>query len=407
MAIPPPLSGAAYPSQAGSEARSNYVNAGLAFTAAYTDNLLNVQSTHEISDETYSVLPTIGIERNTPRQTQSLRYAAGFTFYQHTTDLNAVTQSATADYDFHLSRYATISLRDAFSQNSNSFNQTAPATSGGGISGSPQSPSTVLVVPFENQMTNLVSGGFAYQFARDAMVGGTGNYQFQHYANTANLSGISNSDAIGASGFYSRRISRYQYLGANYAYSRYSTDELNLITDTNTMFAFYTLSLSRDVSLTIMGGPQHFNTSQPPFPSTSSWTPAVSASVGWQTSHGNLVASYTRSVSSGGGLAGVYYSNIAAASLRRLMTRSWTVGVDGNYSNSRSATPLYTASNQGGHTWSGDVSIQHRITENLNAELGYGHFYQNYSAIQSVSNFPNSNRVFVSINYQLTRPLGR
>ena len=407
MSIPPALNGAAYPTKVGSEVRSNYIQAGLGFTAAYTDNLMNIQSTHEVSDEIFSILPSIGLDRKTPRQTQELHYGGGFSFYNHTTDLNDVTQNATADYELNLSRYATISLRDTFNQNSNSFNQTAPLTGGGGISGSPQSPSNVLVVPFLNQLTNYVSGGFAYQFARNAMIGGSGSYGLLHYENPGSVEGLTNSDEIGASAFFSRRVSRTQYFGGEYAYSRFSTHPIDSTTDTNAIFLFYSVYLSKELSLTVMAGPQYFNASQPPFPSTSGWTPAVSASAGWQSARTNLVGSYSRIVFSGGGLTGAYYSNEAAASFRRLVTRSWGFGVNGNYSNLRSATPIYTTSNQGGHTWSGTASIQYRISESLNSELGYGHFYQNYNVVQSVSNFPNSNRVFGSINYQLTRPLGR
>ena len=88
MSIPPALNGAAYPTKVGSEVRSNYIQAGLGFTAAYTDNLMNIQSTHEVSDEIFSILPSIGLDRKTPRQTQELHYGGGFSFYRHTTDLN-------------------------------------------------------------------------------------------------------------------------------------------------------------------------------------------------------------------------------------------------------------------------------------------------------------------------------
>lgn len=406
MLTPPPLSGESYPTAVSSEVRTNYVSAGMVFTAAYTDNLLNAESAGKTSDETYSILPTLALERATPRQAQSFRYGAGFTFYQHTSDLNAVTQDAEAEYRLHLSRYSTISFQDSFSQNSNSFNQTNPSA-GGAISGSPQSPSTVLIVPFQDQMMNTVRGGIAYQFARDAMIGGGGNYQFLHYKNLASVPGLSDSDTGGASAFYSRRISRGQYLGGDYSYARFSTHPVNSTTSTNAILVFYSFYPRRSVSLSVLAGPQYFNAVQAPYPSTSAWTPVVLGSVGWQASHTNLTASYSRIVSGGSGLLGAYYANVATGSLRWLMSRSWNLGAEGGYSNLRNATPIYTTSNQGGHTWSGGVSLDNKFSEYLIGELGYSHFHQSYGAIQSVSNYPDSNRAYISINFQLTRPLGR
>ncbi len=84
MMTPAPVSGGSYPGTVGSEERSNYLAGGLAFTGAYVDNLMVGNGTSPISDETYSFLPTIGFDRRTPRQAESLSYSSGFTLYQHT-----------------------------------------------------------------------------------------------------------------------------------------------------------------------------------------------------------------------------------------------------------------------------------------------------------------------------------
>jgi len=239
------------------------------------------------------------------------------------------------------------------------------------------------------------------------MVGGGGSYQILRYGSLTDVPELSNADTSGASAFYSRRLSRSQYLGADYSYGRFSTDPIESTTNTNAILVFYTVYPRQGASLSILAGPQHYTAEQAPYASKSAWTPAVLASAGWQTSRANMIASYARAVSGGAGLVGAYYSNTALASVRWLMTRSWNIGMDGGYSNLRNATSIPDVSNQGGHTWSASASIRRRISENLHGELGYGHFYQSYAAIQSVSNFPDSNRVYVSINYQFTRPLGR
>ena len=62
---------------------------------------------------------------------------------------------------------------------------------------------------------------------------------------------------------------------------------------------------------------------------------------------------------------------------------------------------------QGGHTVSGTVSVQHPMSEHFKAELGYARLHQSYSGIAVISTAPDSNREFISISYQFTRPLGR
>ena len=84
MMTPPPVGGGSYPGVVGSEERSNYLSAGLVFTGAYIDNLMVGDGGSPISDETYSFLPTIGFDRQTARQSESLSYSSGFTLYQHT-----------------------------------------------------------------------------------------------------------------------------------------------------------------------------------------------------------------------------------------------------------------------------------------------------------------------------------
>ena len=125
MMTPPPVSGGAYPKNVGAESRSNFVGGGLVVTGAYNDNIM-VDPTQKIADVNYSIVPTISIDRMTPREALALSYSSGFTLYQKTTQLNGVTQNGTADYRFHLTKYAVVNVRDTFSQNFNLFNQANP-----------------------------------------------------------------------------------------------------------------------------------------------------------------------------------------------------------------------------------------------------------------------------------------
>jgi hypothetical protein len=415
MRTPPPVSVEGYPTTVGSQERSNYLAAGLIFNTAYNDNVLAGDSTTPVSDFIYTISPTIALNKTTPRQNLALTYSPGFTFYQHTSSLNAANQNAAVNFQYRLSQHTTISLSDSFQKSSNVFDQLYPI-SGGAISGPSQTPPIGVVVPYADQLRNTANMGLTYQFSRNGMVGAGGVVTENNYPNPAEASGLYNSNSLGGSVFYSERLSSTQYFGVTYQYSRSQSSPVNAQVNpaiaqtevqTHTLLAFYTIYLNPTLSLSLSVGPQYTDATQPPSPPFNSWTPSVTASIGWQRSHTNFVAGYSRTVTGGLGLPGAFDSNSANASVRWQIARAWTVGAAGSYFNNKNVTPSFTSSNPGGQTVSGTASVQHTMSEHLNVELGYARLHQSYSGIAVISAAPDSNREFISISYRLTRPLGR
>lgn len=403
MMTPAPVGGNAYPSGVGSQERSNYIAGGVVFTGAYVDNLVGSTGTSTTSDETYAFLPTISYDRKTPRQGESLSYSAGFTIYQHGTEPNSVAQSASGSYQFRITKYAVLVLGDSFQQNNNVYNQGNPFT-GGATPGSPGQPN--LISPFQNQLSNTSSGGIHYQYARNAMIGGSGSYSLQQFSESA--SGLNNEGTAGASGFFSRRIAGSHYVGVRYQFSKFVTHPIDTYTLTHILFGFYTHYFTPSFSFSVLGGPEHYITWGSGAPSQSAWTPAVQGSFGWQTPLTNVTASYSHIVSGAGGLIGTYRSDLIGLSGRRALSRTWDIGANVNYSlydnvNTSAATVYGT----GGNGIFGGVYVDHRFTERFNGQFGYSHFHQDYADIPSASNSPDSNRVYVSIMYGFNRPLGR
>jgi hypothetical protein len=415
MLTPPPVSSEGYPTTVGSQKRSNYLAAGLTANTAYNDNVLVGEGTTPVSDFIYTISPTIALNKTTPRQNLAFTYSPGFTFYQHTSTLNTTDQNVAVSFQYRLSQHTTITLGDSFQKTSNALDQLYPS-SGGAISGSSQNLAVPVVAPYANQLRNTANVGLSYQFSSDGMIGASGSFAQSYYPNSAQASGFNNSDSLGGSVFFVRRLSNQQYAGVTYQYSRSHSSPVNAQANptnvqtqvqTHTLLAFYTVYLKPTLSLSLSCGPQYTNATQPPSPPTNSTTPSVMASIGWQRSHTNFVASYSRTVTGNSGLLGAYNSYSATASVRWQITRTWTVGSGGNYSNSTNATPSFSSSNPGGETISGTVSVQHSMSDHLNMELGYAHLHQSYSGIAVISSLPDSNREYISISYRLTRPLGR
>ena len=110
-------------------------------------------------------------------------------------------------------------MQDTFYRSSDVFDQSY-LFSTGAITGSTQTPISTVIYPFEEQLSNTANAVISYQFGRDSMVGGGGSYSIVDFPVSTNTSGISNSNVSGASAFYNRRLSRRQYMGFSYQYSR-------------------------------------------------------------------------------------------------------------------------------------------------------------------------------------------
>jgi hypothetical protein len=165
--------------------------------------------------------------------------------------------------------------------------------------------------------------------------------------------------------------------------------------------------LKPDLSVSISGGPQHYSSVQSTLPAAASWQPMTMVSVNWQGERTTIAGSYARTVGGGGGLNGTFHSNNAGMSLLWRASRNWTTGLSGNYTNFDNLTPLFASSSPGGHTLSGTASLQRTLNEHTNIQFGYNWAHQSYPSLQTVSNDPNINRVFVTISFTFTKPLQR
>jgi hypothetical protein len=407
MATPPPVNGDAYPTSVGSEKRSNYLSGGLNFITAYSDNVLGEITSTPVSDVSYSIYPTITIDKASPRLGFTSTYSPGFTLYQHTTSRNQTDQNLGLNFRYRLTPHVTATLQDYLLKTSNVFDQSGSLLAGG-ISGSV--PGSIgIIAPVADVLTNRANVELTDQFSRHAMIGAQGTFTNQDYLNSSEALGLYDSRASGGSAFYNYRLSRNQYIGATYQYSRilsYPTNAMSEI-QTNTVFGFYTIYPKPTFSLSLLGGPQHFEISQPPVPAYGSTSPTLTASMGWQGRHTNVAASYSLAISGGGGLVGAFQSNSASVSARRQLARTWTAGGSVGYATVKNVTPSsFLSTLGGGQTIAATVSLQHQLSERFQVECGYNRLRQSYVGIPVISGFPNTNREYIRLSYQFRRPLG-
>jgi hypothetical protein len=406
MLTPPPVNGDAYPTAVSSEIRSNYLRGGLVVTTEHTDNVLGGSTANPISDFGYSVYPTLEIDRSSPRLKLTLSYSPGFTLYQHTSSRNQTDQYVFFNTLYRLSPHITATVRDNLRQTSSVLS--ANPLSGGAISGSPEPPLTPVIGPVGDQLFNNASVELTDQFSRNAMIGVSGGFTTLHFLDPKEVIGLYDSSASKGSVFYNHRLSRKHYIGATYQYSKTLAYPQHAVSEvqTNIFSFFYTIYLKPTFSLSISGGPQHYIISQSPLPALGTWSPFITAGSGWQGRHTSFSATYSRIIFGGGGLVGVFKSDVATTVARWQFARTWSVGLTGTYGNNKDVTPSSFLSTEGGHSLLETISAQHQLGPRLELGFGYTHLHQSYGFIPVLANAPNTNNEFVSISYHFSRPLG-
>ena len=415
MMTPPPVSGMPYADTAGQDARSNYLGVNVAFSPAYTDNLLPGTASTPVSAVSYSILPSVSLDRSTSRQLEQFTYSPSFNLYEATSNpnstaignLDSIDQNAGITYQYRFNPRVAFSALDSFTRTSNVYNS-AYLTSGA-ISGSTSTASPTVIAPFAEQLINTASGLLTYQFGRNAMIGGGGSYNTFDLLHPAQAEGLYSSNSVGGSAFYNRRLSRAQYIGLQYQYGRTLTYPLNGVSETqiHSLVPFYTFYFNRAFSFSISAGIDHVDTTAPEAPEFKSWSPTGMASIGWQGARGDFAASFSRAVTTGQDLLGAYNSNSISASGGWKLARTWTGEAMVGYTSIDSLTPLNISSLPAGNTFTVSGSLQHSIGEHLSASFQYQHLHENYAAIAVISANPDSNRVSATITYTLRRPLGR
>jgi hypothetical protein len=407
LVTPPPVNGEGYSTALGSETRSNYLRTSLTFTTSYSNDVVGEVGVAQVSDVGYSFYPTIALDKKTSRGHLVLNYSPSLTIYQRTSSENQTNQSLGLSFQYRLSPHITFNVRDSLLKSSNIFNQPGQF-SGAAASGSPQSPLPEVIGLVADQLSNIAAAEVTYQVSRNGMVGLQGTFISLHFLDPTQVPGLYDSSSSGGSAFYSRRHSKKHYFGGTYDYLRTYAYPPKAISEvrTQTLTLFYTYYVTPTISFSVSGGPQHFEASQAPLPSYASWSPTLTVSTGWQRRYTNFAAYYTRAVSGGGGLVGVYKANSASASARWRLARTWSTGISANYAVNKDETPDSYISTGGGHLITGTVSAQHQLTERWKMDFGYTFLHQSYNGIPVVTKIPNADREYISFTYSFARPLG-
>jgi hypothetical protein len=405
---PPPVNGTSYPIAVGADKRTNYLRVGVTYISAYIDNFDVGSAGTPLAETTQAVLSTMALETTTARQHLTVDYSPGFTLYFPSNSLSEMDNSATVDYDLRPTPHTRVKAFDQLQDSSSPF-VAADAEVGGTVSGAPLSSTPGAVPPFAKTLMNSANVEVTEQTELNTMIGASGLWTTLHYPNPTQSTDLSDSSSRGGMGFYNKRITHEQYMGAIYQYLDMQTYQANgtSTTSTSTVLGYYTAYPKAGFSVSITGGPQYYHLSYPQLPSLAAWGPSVTASMGWQGNRTSLAASYSQSVTGGGGLSGAYHTRAAEMTATWRMARAWTVGVSGSYSANKTVDGSLPTEGEGGHGLNGTATLQHPLRDQLTVGLTYQHIHQSYDEIPAIASNPDSDRVSLMITWNFLHPLGR
>lgn len=406
METPPPVSAGAYPTEVKAETRSNYLRGGFTVITAYTDNLYPGGTMATLGETSYSFRPTITLDQTTARQHRMFSYTGGYTIYEPTTSLNETDQNADLDYEYRFTPHVSLAARDAFRKSSNAFSQSYGE---GTVASSPQAVTIGLMAPFAQQLNNIATVQLNAQTSRTNMIGFSGVSTTLHYPEASEVPGLYDSNSRGGSAFFNHRLSDNQYVGINYQYSQVLAypEKAQSDTQSHTIFAFYSIFLNKNLTISVSGGPQHYNTLITSLPASTSWSPSVMTSLNWQGVRSNFSANYAREVTAGGGLLGAYRATVLSGAARWKISSNWTTGANANYSLTRPVTQGALFATEEGHTVSGIAALDRAFGDRIKVGFEYDRSHQSYGGIPAEAINPDSNREAVTITWEFIRALGR
>jgi hypothetical protein len=414
LSPPMPVSGVRMPlTFAGESARNNFVRGGVRLSTAFDDNMLTSPN-HHLTDVSYLFSPSLEIGQSRARWQWSLGYSPGFTVNQRLSQRNQAAHSLHLLTSYRLSPHVTLQLHDNFQKTNTLFSDLLGSAQAPGP-GALEQPNRSVVTPLTNLTSNSSGLDLTYQFSPSSMVGASGSYYFTNYGSIAGANttyGLIDSRSWMTDGFYAHRFANRQWIGLTYNFQRLMFD-FGSRADVNRILWFYSAPIGSHMTVSLWAGPEYSKSLAPltmipnagPFLSRSHWFGAGGVSWVWQGSRTGFSLGYRQQTSDGGGLAQAVKMQSADGELRRKLSTRWALTTGATYARNN---PLLTLTGFGRyHSLMANAGFDYRMTDNLGLGLRYGRETLHHAYPGSASPWANRNRVWFSLSYSFTRPLGR
>jgi hypothetical protein len=270
-----------------------------------------------------------------------------------------------------------------------------------------------LLAPLSTQRSSTTTVETNYHFALNDLVGASGSFYDLHFSNVPVGTELTDSKTASAAAFWLHRIFGTDWGGISYRFQRITFNPGGGETDVHSFLAVDTLNISSRLTLTGFVGPQ-YTENQGLFPGelqatqSNGWSVSGGAEGAWKNQNTSVAAGYSRSISDGGGVLGTVLLQTVHANFRREIVKGWAAALYAMHGTNQSLTvPLATTASSINLTSAG-ISLDHNVAKSIGLRMGYSHDFQQQFGLPAPTPTQNAsrNRVFVTLSYQWSKPLG-
>lgn len=406
LAVPATQAARGLPLVLGNEVRESRLAGGIGFTGMYTDNVF-LSTSGEQSDVSYEIQPYLAWQEFTSRLSLDLSGGAGFVANQHISERNQASENLGVDLAYRLKPHLRFRVDDSFVNTTGLFSGSNSSQQAG--IGVVQQQNSTLITPATRTLTNSTLTELTYQVSPHSEAGVRGVVSILRYpdetTSTSNIP-LFEGQSYSVETFYNRQFSARQWFGLTLRAQRFESDSSQVRTDAGSALLFYSLVPTSALSISLLAGPQVTNTYVSPSLAATlapfdhhNLTPTVGATLSWQKSRTSAHLSYIRQASDGGGLFSAVTNETVQAGIRQALTDRQQVSLTFTYGGNETLAPGLTL-----RGYSAQAEYTRRLAAGLNAGLGYRFDQQGVDA----TNLPSrANRVWISLSYEFSKPLGR
>jgi hypothetical protein len=422
--LPVGLNGETGPLGTLTESEENELSLGVSAVGTYYDSTSSNSAIQE-NVGAYTVAPNIAITERRPRTSFTLQYSPGYTYSPQTG--NELTQTSLDSFQYRITEKLTLQIGEKYLRMNSWFTglDVNPTVGGGNVI---QQPNESILTTETEQTTSLSTLNLVYQASDSTLMGVGGSFSKGDFSNvqaTTASQPLFNLNSGTASAYVMRRVHGNNWLGVTGAFQRIVTSGgAKEGADNPSVQLFYTFAPSAHTSVSLFAGPSYFSSQAEtdililgvPIPVTipsKGWGASGGATAGWQGPRMGVSAKYTHRISDGGGLTGAVHSDSATANFRRELNQRWIANLALVYGKNDSVSILFGGSFQ---TITGTASLNWNLSDRLSMIFSYArdHLSSSYDSLAGSIVAPaggnnqtnDNNRVWVSISYHFTRPLG-
>jgi hypothetical protein len=243
-------------------------------------------------------------------------------------------------------------------------------------------------------------------------VGVSGGFYVSNYRDVPAGTQLFDTRSSQAAAFYTHRITERNWIGASYRFQRLTFTSGSGETLVHSILAFDTFMLPAKMSVSIFAGPEYVDSvsgligSSTTSESSKRWSSAAGASFNWTGLRTSFFADFVRRTNDGGGLQGATQATSVSGGVRHRLGRAWTTSASAAYGvNDSVITAPGIPESVKFTSFSG--SVERAIRESVILLAGYSHEIQKGQDLLLPDDNAYRNRVWFSISYNFTRPLGR